>query len=580
MYRRVIGLLLAAALLTIGAGAALLLNLVWFRGGFNLVEHTNEVLRQISTAEVGLFQAESGQRGWVLSGDASYLETYRQAANLVTSSLRALNDLIDTGEQRPRLQELQGMIDARLGALARVVELGPARRDEALAILASERGRQSVSRITETLEAMRRVEIDLLAQREKIADRAAVYTTVIASVMALLAMLGAFFGAYLMQRQRTMAELRSAKTYLEAILATVPDAMIAFDRAGTIDSFSATAERMFQLPAEEARGRKISSLFSQDAKAEFDDFIAQYQARQGQHPALTTREFLAQRKDGSTLPIELHVGDVLLDMNTQFVAFIRDLTERQARERQAETLRSELLHVSRLINMGEMASALAHELNQPLTALSAYLQGATRLLAQTEGEKNAMVTGAIQKAAAQALRAGDVIRRLREFVARGETERRIESLAKMVQEAYALAVVAEKDQPVRLELALDPSVDPVLVNKIQIQQVLLNLIRNGLEAMKDSPRRQLLITSAPASNGMVRVSVADTGSGIAPDVAAKLFQSFVTTKKNGLGVGLSISRTIIEAHGGRIAAEPNPGGGTIFRFTVRSGLLQDGDEDQ
>jgi two-component system sensor kinase FixL len=231
--------------------------------------------------------------------------------------------------------------------------------------------------------------------------------------------------------------------------------------------------------------------------------------------------------------------------------------------------------------MGEMASALAHELNQPLTALSAYLQGATRLLAQTEGEKNAMVTGAMQKATAQALRAGDVIRRLREFVARGETERHIESLAKMVQEAHALAVVAEKDQSVRFELALDPSVDPVLVNKIQIQQVLLNLIRNGLEAMKDSPRRQLLVTSAPAANGMVRVSVADTGSGITPDVAARLFQSFVTTKKSGLGVGLSISRTIVEAHGGRIMAEPNPGGGTIFRFTVRSGLLQDeSDQDQ
>jgi two-component system sensor kinase FixL len=290
---------------------------------------------------------------------------------------------------------------------------------------------------------------------------------------------------------------------------------------------------------------------------------------------------VARRKDGSTLPIELHVSDVLLDSNLQFIAFIRDLTERQARERQAETLRSDLLHVSRLINMGEMASALAHELNQPLTALSAYLQGATRLLAQTEGEKNAMVTGAMEKATAQALRAGDVIRRLREFVARGETERHMESLAKMVQEAYALAVVAEKDQSVRFELALDPSVDLVLVNKIQIQQVLLNLIRNGLEAMKKSPRRQLLVTSAPTSSGMVRVSVADTGSGIAPDVAARLFQSFVTTKKSGLGVGLSISRTIVEAHGGRIMAEPNPGAGTIFRFTVRSGLLQDeSDQDQ
>jgi len=194
---------------------------------------------------------------------------------------------------------------------------------------------------------------------------------------------------------------------------------------------------------------------------------------------------------------------------------------------------------------------------------------------------SAMVTGAMEKATAQALRAGDVIRRLREFVARGETERHMESLAKMVQEAYALAVVAEKDQSVRFELALDPSVDLVLVNKIQIQQVLLNLIRNGLEAMKKSPRRQLLVTSAPTSSGMVRVSVADTGSGIAPDVAARLFQSFVTTKKSGLGVGLSISRTIVEAHGGRIMAEPNPGAGTIFRFTVRSGLLQDeSDQDQ
>jgi two-component system sensor kinase FixL len=576
LYRRIIGLLIAAALLTVGAAGALLLNLGRFRESFHQAEHADEVLRQISATEVALFQAESDERAWILSGDKSYLNSYHREADTATQSLTALASLVsDSQEQAERLRNLQTMANARLSAFARVVELGPAQRDEALTILATERQRRAGSTIANALQEMRSVESDLLTNRRNSTDRAAVYTTVAASALTLLATLGASIGVYLFQRQRSLRQLRSAKTYLEAILATVPDGMIAFDGSGTIDSFSATAERMFQLNAEEAHGRSISSLFERQAATELEQLIGEDRARPDGPATPLRREVTAQRKDGTLFQVELYVGDVSSNGSVRFIAFLRDLSERHARERQAEKLRSELLHVSRLINMGEMASALAHELNQPLTALVAYIQGAELLLAEGDPSKLELARSAMQKATAQALRAGDVIRRLREFVDRGETDRGVESLSVLLRDAWALAVVTDKDPAVAFEMRLDPAAESVLVNRIQIEQVLLNLIRNGLEAMKDAPIKRLAITGDPAPNGMVRVSVVDSGSGISPEVAARLFQSFVTSKTSGLGVGLSISRTIIEAHGGRIWAEPNPVGGTIFRFTVRSGVLRD-----
>jgi two-component system sensor kinase FixL len=186
----------------------------------------------------------------------------------------------------------------------------------------------------------------------------------------------------------------------------------------------------------------------------------------------------------------------------------------------------------------------------------------------------------MEKAAEQALRAGQVIQRLREFVARGETEKRIENIKKLVEEASALALVASKEQSIRVSLQFDPSNDLVLVDKVQIQQVLLNLLRNAIEAMQTSARRELVVWTAPAADDMVAVSVADTGAGIAPDMVSKLFQPFVTTKQQGLGIGLSISRTIIESHGGQIMVEPNTGGGTIFCFTLRGATPEEGDDGE
>jgi two-component system sensor kinase FixL len=215
-----------------------------------------------------------------------------------------------------------------------------------------------------------------------------------------------------------------------------------------------------------------------------------------------------------------------------------------------------------------MASALAHELNQPLSAIANYMRGSQRLLAGRTDEQTVMVRDAMDKAAEQSLRAGQIIRRLRDFVARGETERRVESINKLIEEASALALVGARDQGVRVTIGLHPFFDLVLADRVQIQQVILNLMRNALEAMEQSERRELVISTTPEGSDMIAINVSDTGSGIAEDIASQLFQPFVTTKRHGMGVGLSISRTIVEAHGGKIWTEPNPAGGTVFRFTL------------
>jgi two-component system sensor kinase FixL len=235
-----------------------------------------------------------------------------------------------------------------------------------------------------------------------------------------------------------------------------------------------------------------------------------------------------------------------------------------------QELQSELVHVSRLTAMGEMASTLAHELNQPLSAIANYMKGSRRLLEGSTDESSALLRNAMDKAAEQAVRAGQIIRRLRDFVARGETDREIESVAKLIEEASALAMVGAKELDVRTRFEFDRSVERIFVDKVQFQQVLLNLIRNAIDAMSQSHRKELVVSTGPAGNGMVEIRVADTGSGISAEIAEQLFRPFVTTKPHGMGVGLSICKTIVESHGGQIGCRPNPAGGMTFHFTVPS----------
>ena len=370
--------------------------------------------------------------------------------------------------------------------------------------------------------------------------------------------------------KRARAELMEREAHLQSVLDTVPDAMVVIDTRGIMQSFSSTAERLFGYSAAEAVGRNVSLLMPEPYQSQHDGYLSRYQATGERHIIGIGRLVVGRRKDGSTFPMELAVGEMRSGTRRYFTGFIRDLTERQETQKRLQDLQSELIFMSRFTALGEMASTLAHELNQPLTAVASYLNGAKRLLDAGKPENLALARDAMGSAADQAIRAGQIIKRLREFVSRGESERQIENLPKLIEEASALALVGAKEAGIHVSFEFAPAANQVLVDKIQVQQVLLNLMRNAMEAMQDAERRELKISTRFSDPGMVEIAVADTGLGIAPEIAEKLFQPFITTKQQGMGVGLSISRTIIEAHGGRLWVEVNAGGGTVFRLTLRS----------
>lgn len=372
--------------------------------------------------------------------------------------------------------------------------------------------------------------------------------------------------------ERKLADdaIRERETRLRSILDTVPDAIITINEFGIIKSFSRAASRIFGYEFAEVVGKSVKMLMPSPYREQHDGELEHYRQTGERRIIGKGRIVVGQRRDGSTFPMELSVGEVHGGVRRLFTGFVRDITEKQSTERRLQELQSELLHVSRLSAMGQLTAAIAHELNQPLTAISNYVAAAKRTLDSEGSGSDAVVRvqNMIDKAAAQTLRAGRIIRNIRDFVEKRESNRAPENLSKIVEEALALAFVGATDMNIKVKLNLDATLPPVLVDRIQIQQVLINLIRNSIDAMLSAQTRELLLASGRGDPGFANVTVHDTGPGLSPHISKRLFQPFQTTKEKGLGMGLTICQAIVEAHGGRIWLDEDMSSGTSFGFRV------------
>jgi len=364
--------------------------------------------------------------------------------------------------------------------------------------------------------------------------------------------------------------LQQSELHVRSILTTVPNAMVVIDRYGMILSFSSAAERLFGYTEAEMIGRNVKGLMPAPYRHQHDDYIARYHATGERRIIGIGRIVTGLRRDGTQFPMELSVGEAGEGIHHIFTGFIRDLTVQQLAEMRMKELQAELIHVARLSAMGTMASTLAHELNQPLAAIANYLETGRDLLDQDGAAAAPLLRDAVEEAAQETFRAGQIVRRLRDFVARGETDKALHDVHAMIDEAARLALSGTAERGVRFFTHLDAKARTVLADRVQIQQVLVNLLRNAVEAIAESDIRDITASTRQQGN-MIAIAVADTGSGIPPAIMGRLFDAFNSSKSDGLGLGLSISRTIVEAHGGRIWTQPNVGGGTVFTFTIWSG---------
>jgi two-component system sensor kinase FixL len=369
----------------------------------------------------------------------------------------------------------------------------------------------------------------------------------------------------LTQLKAEIAKREDANQLLVQIVQSSDDAIISKTLDGIIMSWNKAAERIFGYSAAEAVGASIAILIPPDRLAEEEHIISEL--RQGH--SIEHFETVRCRKDGSQVQVSLSVSPVRDSKGLVVGAakIARDIGERKHAESRAQLLQTELAHVARLSSMSQMSSAIAHELNQPLTAINNYVHAARRILEQKEADATPRACTMIDKASTQVLRAGAIIRNMRDFIEKRDTMRVAADLNGVVRQAIELGLAGLSHHGAQVNLELDEALPPVLIDKVQIQQVLVNLIRNGMEAMQLVEHRELLIATA-SDDGFAEVTVRDSGPGLPESVQERLFQPFVTTKENGMGIGLTICQSIVEAHGGSIRALRDDAPGTAFRFRV------------
>lgn len=353
------------------------------------------------------------------------------------------------------------------------------------------------------------------------------------------------------------------------LLDVAVDAVVIIDHRGVIETFNRAAERLFGYTAAEAVGANVSLLMPEPERSQHDGHIQRYLASGVSHVIGVGREVDARRKDGGIFPVALAVGRIPESDPPRFVGFLHDLTARHQAAEEQQRMQQRMTRVSHLATLGEMAGAIAHEINQPLTAITNFAVASERLLAAPDPDL-VEVRDALRQVASQAMRAGEIIRRIRELVRTRETRREPADINGLIREVWALTQSDARLHGVRLALDLADVLPPAIVDGIQIQQVLLNLIHNAIEALTGdtAAEREVIVRSRRLDAGEIEIAVIDSGPGVDASIAQRLFDPFCTTKEQGTGLGLAISRTIVEAHRGRLELRPNAPRGACFVVTL------------
>ena len=371
---------------------------------------------------------------------------------------------------------------------------------------------------------------------------------------------------HLADTQKENVGLQADRLYLADIVESSNDAIIAKTLDGVVISWNWAAEQLFGYAPEEMIGHSSRILCPAELASENEEILARL--KQGER--VDQFESKRVRKDGSDLIVSLTASLIRNSSGTitGLSMIVRDITERRRAEERLHGLQADLIHLSRWNTMGMLTSTIAHELNQPMTAVVNYVRAAQNTIKDMEGAQIVRAQDYLNDAIAETKLAGAIIRSLREFIEKRESKRVRESFNTVVEEAITLSHLRAPDVRVRLRVTLDPKAPSVLVDKVQIQQVVFNLIRNSIDAMQDVSDAEIDIATDCSEAGFVSATFCDTGPGIAPDIMSKLFQPFVTTKEKGMGIGLTICQSIVEAHGGRIWATPNLEKGVCFHFTL------------
>ena len=371
----------------------------------------------------------------------------------------------------------------------------------------------------------------------------------------------------------TLSELANQEAVNRSIIETGPDAMLMIDSQGVVSSFSPSAEQLFGWKAGEVIGNNVSMLMPQPYHGEHDGYIRRYIATGERQIIGKSREVTGLRKNGTHFPMVLHVGEVKIGEQRQFTGFVHDLTALRDAHDRTQDLRVQLAHVWSMNSLGEMAAVLAHELNQPLSAIANYIRGARTIVARLELADDDLLE-AVDKAGDQAIRAGEIIRRMRSLVARKDMNHQSESVAAMISEIEFMVALVARDGEVTVRYRLAEGPDEVQADRVQIQQVVSNLVRNAVEAMQGMARSNkrydkptLEIISEASEDGWV-VRIEDSGPGIRAEMIDKIFEPLASNKAHGMGLGLSISRAIIENHGGQLWVDKSRLGGAAFCFML------------